>query len=241
MTTIVLLLCKNITENIKLLSSQLDKNNIPYTIICDDCSIHTDNMLIAQGFTDLTRSPYIKKPSAWDKSFYEIHNNKLTSLYDYFLFIEDDIYSKDCESIINFINDISKYSEDLITKCVRPKSHHPTWKHWNEEYINSLKYPSQSFNPLCRLSKKLVKKIIQYRDNNQKFNFHEVLIASLCLEYDLTYINYIEDEALKKYIGNINYTPILLTKDIKDALIHHPVKDSKSDREKGVVSLDKRR
>jgi hypothetical protein len=241
MSTIALLLCKNITENIKLLSSQLDKNNIPYTIICDDCSIHTDDILINQGFTDLTRSPYIKKPSAWDKSFYEIYNNKLTSIYNYFLFIEDDIYSKDYESIVGFINEISKYNEDLITKCVRPKSHHPTWKHWNEEYINDLKYPSQSFNPLCRLSKVLVEKIIKYKDDNKKFNFHEILIASLCIEYNLTYINYIEDEVLKKYIGDINYTPILLTKNINDRRIHHPVKDSKSDREKVVVSLDKRR
>ena len=231
MNTIALLLCKNITKNIKSLSSQLDKNNIPYTIICDDCSIHTDDMLIAQGFTDLTRSPYIKKPSAWDKAFYTIYNNKLCDIYDYFFFIEDDVYSKNYKSIINFINDASQYTEDLITKCVRPKSHHPTWRYWKETYVDGLKYPSQSFNPLCRLSKKLAKIIIEYKDNNKKFDFHEILIASLCLEYNLTYINYIEHNIFKKYVGNIKYVPITTIEDINDDLIHHPVKESKNSRE----------
>ena len=79
-----------------------------------------------------------------------------------------------------------------------------------------------------------MEKIIQYKKNNGKFNFHEILIASLCLEYNLTYINYIEHEILKKYIGNLNYNPIITIEEIADDLIHHPVKESKDFREKGL-------
>jgi hypothetical protein len=232
--SLILLLCKEKNQNIINFENILIQQKIEFRIICDLCTLNQDDFLLNIGFYNLTRSEYIKKPSAWDKAFYTIYDNELHDIYDYFFFIEDDVYSKDYKSIIDFINDTSEYKEDLITKCVRPKSHYPIWKHWFENYIKNLKYPSQSFNPLCRLSKVLVEKIIQYKKNNGKFNFHEILIASLCLEYNLTYINYIEHEILKKYIGNLNYNPIITIEEIADDLIHHPVKESKDFREKGL-------
>jgi hypothetical protein len=233
---LILLLCKQRNQNIIAFENILIEQKIQFRTICDLCTLDQDNFLLNTGFSNLTRSEYIKKPSAWDKAFYAIYNNELLDMYNYFFFIEDDVYSKNYKSIINFFNDSIQYKEDLITKCVRPKSHHPTWRRWEEEYVNDFKYPSQSFNPLCRLSKTLVEKIIQYRTYNNKFNFHEILIASLCLEYNLSYINYIEDEILKQHIGNFTYAPIYTTEDIIDDLIHHPVKESKDSREKSVGS-----
>jgi len=55
------------------------------------------------------------------------------------------------------------------------------------------------------------------------------------------YPNNIDDSLLNTYIGNIRYYPIMTESEINDELIYHPVKDSKSDREKSIVSLDKRR
>jgi hypothetical protein len=232
--SLILLLCKEKNQNIINFENILIQQKIEFRIICDLCTLDQDDFLLNIGFYNLTRSEYIKKPSAWDKAFYTIYDNELHDIYDYFFFIEDDVYSKNYNSIINFIKDASQYKEDLITKCIRPKSHYPIWKHWFENYVNTLKYPSQSFNPLCRLSKILVEKIIQYQRNNGRFNFHEILIASLCLEYNLTHINYIENETLKKYIGDIRYDPVSIIQDITDDLIYHPVKESKDSREKGL-------
>jgi hypothetical protein len=239
---IVFILCKDFSHKSNEYAKALSQKNIEYRIICDLCSIEDDSQLLSDGFYNLTRSPYIKKPSAWDKSFYTIVQYNLLEQYDYFYFIEDDVYSKNYETLISFITDAqSIFTVDLITKKIRPKSNHPKWQHWKEDYINQFNNPHQSFNPLCRLSKTLIKKILSYREQHNLFNFHEVLFASLCLEHNLSYINYIESSILNKYIGNFRYNPIMVESDISDHLIHHPVKDSKSDREKGIVSLDKRR
>jgi len=239
---LIFVLCKDISDRSIEYAKILSQKNISCRIICDLCSIDSDQKLLSSGFFNLTRSPYIKKPSSWDKSFYTIAQEDLLDKYDYFYFIEDDVYSKNYETLISFIMDAqSEFSVDFITKQIRPKSHHPQWKHWQEDYTNEFSNPSQSFNPLCRLSKRLIEKILLYKEQHKFFNFHEILFASLCLEYNLSYINYIENNILNKYIGNFRYYPIMIESDIHDILIHHPVKDSKSDREKGVVSLDKRR
>jgi hypothetical protein len=239
---IVFILCKDFSNRSDEYVKILSQKNIPYQIVCDLCSIDNDQKLLSTGFFNLTRSPYIKKPSAWDKSFYTIVQDDLLKNYDYFYFIEDDVYSKNYETIISFIMDAqSTFAVDFITKKIRPKSHHPQWKYWKEDYINEFTNPSQSFNPFCRLSNRLINKILDYKNTHNQFNFHEILFASLCLENDLSYINYIENNILNKYIGSFRYYPIMVESDISDPLIYHPVKDSKSDRQKGLVSLDKRR
>lgn len=235
---LALILCKDHSKDISELENCFSNNSINFLTVCDSKTLDIDKSLLDSGFYNLTRSPYIKKPSAWDKSFYFIEQQKLYYSYDYFFFIEDDIWSYEYISIIKFMMECDNYDSDLITKCIRSKSHHPTWKHWKEDYINEFKFPSQSFNPLCRLSKQIVQKILDYRKEKQKFNFHEIIFASICLENNFTYLNYIENNDINKYIGKIQYYPILTKDLIKDQLIHHPVKDSIDAREKPIVCLD---
>lgn len=237
-SSLVLLLCKEKSQTVISFESALIKAKIDFRTVCDLCTISDDDFLLNIGFTNLTKSPYIKKPSSWDKAFYSIFDNNLCDIYNYFFFIEDDVYSQNYTSLINFIIKCRTYKEDLITKSIRPKTHHPTWRYWKDPYVNDLKFPSQSFNPLCRISNRLIEKIIEYKNRNQNFNFHEILIASLCLENNLSYINYIENRDLNKYFGKIEYSPIMTKDMIHDDLIYHPVKENINEREKPVVSLD---
>lgn len=240
---IVFILCKEIHEQVLRFNNTLDKYNISYINICDVCSADIDSNLLDLGFYNLTKGPYIKKPSAWDKAFYYyIQNQNLLSGYKHFFFIEDDVYSKDYLNLVEFIIACSLYNDtNLITKKIRTKDHNPKWTHWRD-YKDNFKYPSQSFNPLCRLSRVLINKIIEYKLLNNKFNFHEILIPSMCLEHELSYINYIEDDTLKSKIGKIAYNPIQIMSEITDDKIYHPVKISKDDREKSLKSLlDSRR
>lgn len=228
---LTLLLCKDYSKDTILLETCLASKNIEYITICDSCSIDKDTKIKESGFYNLTRSPYIKKPSSWDKAFYEIYEENLISKYNYFFFVEDDVYSKNYILLADFlIISNNNYNHDLITKCIRPKSHYPTWKHWKEEYINQFKSPSQSFNPICRLSNKLISKIFQYQKDNSRFDFHEILFASLCKEHDLSYIEYINDPILQQYVGAVSYKPILLKEEITDNKIYHPVKANKNAR-----------
>jgi hypothetical protein len=234
---IVFVLCKDFSNKSNEYIKTLLQKNIPHRIICDLCSIDNDQKLLSTGFFNLTRSLYIKKPSAWDKSFYTIIEDGLLKKYDYFYFIEDDVYSKNYSSLVSFILDAeSNHTVDLITKKIKPQSDHPKWRYWKEDYIKNLSNPHQSFNPLCRLSNRLINKILDYKNTHNKFNFHEILFASLCLENNLSYVNYIDDPILKKYIGKFSYAPILTMENINDDLIYHPVKESKQDREKNLMS-----
>jgi hypothetical protein len=222
--TLVLVLCKNISNHIELLINKLEQNNFSYTVVCDDCSVDIDQHLISNGFINLTRADHIKKPSAWDKAFYQIHQQQLLSSYDYFFFIEDDVYSTNYDSLIDFIKECNKYDSDLITKSVRTQNHFPTWKRWKEQYISELLTPRQSFNPICRLSKDLIEKIFEYRDTINKFNFHEIIFASLCVQHSLKYIEYINHIELKAHFGSIAFEPIFTFDTIPNHLINHPVK-----------------
>lgn len=222
--TLIILLCKDRLNHIELFVDQLQKNNFSHVVICDNCSIDLDNNLILHGFINLTRSDHIKKPSAWDKAFYHIYDQKLLDKYKYFFFIEDDVYSQNYETLISFIKECAKYDSDLITKSVRPQSHFPSWRRWKESYVGELLSPRQSFNPICRLSSNLIDKIFQYKDTMSKFNFHEIIFASLCVQHNLTYTEYINDINLKKYIGSIAFEPIFTFNTISNDLINHPVK-----------------
>lgn len=219
-----------------LLDSLLKKNNIASTIIADKETSEIDENIKSDGFYNLTRSPYIKKPSAWDKAFYYISNNNLLDSYSHFFFIEDDVYSKEYDSIVKFILEAKNYKVDFITKIIRDKSHFSEWRHWKEEYVDLFKFPSQSFNPMCCLSSKFVRLILDYKNDTGNFNFHEILFASLCREHNLTYIEYINHDVLKEYVARIAYSPIFTQDTIYDSKIYHPVKKSKDARKVQVSS-----
>lgn len=217
--------------NNHLLSALLKHKKIHNCIISDQDSLYLDETIKEQGFYNLTRSPYIKKPSSWDKAFYYISKNNLVKQYDHFWFIEDDVYSKNYEYLIDFIvTSNTNYNHDLITKRIRSKSHYPNWKHWKEEYINQFNFPSQSFNPICRLSSSLILHILEYKKAHSRFDFHEILFVSLCKEFNLQHIEYINEDSLNKYIGKVVYNPILLKEDVSDEKIYHPVKNCKNVR-----------
>lgn len=213
-----------------LLDALLKQNNIASKIIADKETSELDKTIKTEGFYNLTRSPYIKKPSAWDKAFYYIAKNNLLDSYSHFFFIEDDVYSKKYDSIVKFIVESKNYNVDFITKQIRSNNHYSGWRYWKEDYVKLLKSPHQSFNPICCLSSKLVKLILNYKDEHNSFNFHEILFASLCKEHNLTYIEYINVQSLSKHIGKIAYRPINTIEEILDEKIYHPVKKNKNAR-----------
>lgn len=220
----VFLLCYNLSDHTKLLQSKLDLADIKSCVICDSHTIDQDKYLKATGFINLTHGLHIKKPSAWDKAFYAIHANNLTDRYDYFFFIEDDVYSKEYDTLIAFIQECESIDSDFISKEIRPRSHHPAWRNWADPYISNLKQPRQSFNPLCRLSKNLVNHIMDYKNQYGTFNFHEIIFASLCVEHGLSYTEYMHNNRLNQYIESITFNPILTFDNLHNHKIYHPVK-----------------
>lgn len=230
---LVLLLSKNKSQKIDELQDTLINHNIPTINICDKFMYLDHKKLIEEGFYNLTRAHYINNPSAWDKSFYFISENNLINTYDYFIFIEDDVYSKNHITFINLLQKIeANFTTDLITQSIRPKSNDNPWNRWSESYVRKFENPRHSLNVLCRLSSRLIKTILDYKDINFSFNFHEILFASLCLENNFTYTNYVDEKEINQYIGTIRPDPLIVPENIKDDLIYHPVKFPYNFREK---------
>lgn len=82
--------------------------------------------------------------------------------------------------------------------------------------------PWRSFNPLCRLSGRLVREILDFREARRRFTFHEVFFASVAKAHGMRCFDWGKDAELKYDVAHFRYRPV-----IESALpgIVHPVKD----------------
>jgi hypothetical protein len=138
---------------------------------------YDNKKLINEGFYGMHSRITI---TAWDKTFYYLKNN---NTYDYFWIIEDDCYlNKDrfCE-FNNFSNNVS----DAILFGWH-KQYPDSWAHWgkNNNYFDKKKLCA-SINQIVRLSSVLLNKILESRDEINRFLFHELLIPSLIKKFNL--------------------------------------------------------
>jgi hypothetical protein len=166
------------------------------------------------------------RPSAWEYSIYNIASNHLYDKYEYFFFIEDDVYSKKYETFISLFSSWNQYDYDFIAKKIRSKDQEPEWIWWeNENNWNTFDDPYKSFNPICRISARLIKQIINYQKIYKKFSFHEILFISLCVKNNYSFIDYEDNEELKKHIGINTVIPELSYNNIVyDDKLYHPYK-----------------
>lgn len=231
--TLCLLLCRNQSKYISVLEQTFKKTNID-TLIIDD-SVIDNSLPETDNFTNLGRlrsNNQTLNIISWDKSFYIISAYNLVNQYDYFFFIEDDVYTKKPDTIVNFIEHFACLDYDLLSRGILSIENDPEWPGWSfkddHEYRKLFKNIYRSYNPFCRLSNKLISTILEFKNNYNKFYFHEILFASLCVDNGLKYYDYKNDkECGDKYIGVFTYRPVISKQDIHDNKIYHPVKDAK--------------
>jgi len=234
MNIFVSILCQNKSTYTISINKRLKESGIDSSLIVDS-EINND-LLRNINFTGFNRLPdevtnsHYTKITAWEKSFYNIHINNLIDKYDYFYFIEEDVYTKDTNTIFDIISYFNTFNADLISKLILFKEEQPEWPWWNidHSYEKLFNDPHRSFNPLCRLSKKLVSLIFEFQKHNNTFYFHEILFSSLCVDHHMIYHDYSYYPKINDYIGNIQYRPNILVKDILDSKIYHPVKHMKN-------------
>jgi hypothetical protein len=167
----------------------------------------------------------IKQPSSWDKAFYHLYqNSNLLKKYNYFYFIEDDVYTKDINTLYNSFITLNQPSYDFIGLKINKRQNTKNWCWWTREKDVNIyfKNPHMSFNPLCRLSSRLINKILEFRNSYNKFYFHEIMFSSLCVENDFTMTNL--NSLIDSYLGKFDSRPIINIDTIKDTKIYHPVK-----------------
>jgi len=193
-------------------------NTISNSVVIYDKDI-SDEELKNQNYCCLTEN--VKKNSAWDKAIYYIDSNlNLLKKYDYFYFIEDDVYSNNLKIFIDLFTILDNYNHDLIAHNIKTQQQSPEWSWWKKYR----KYTVKSYNPLCRLSTKMIRLIIDYHKKNKKLLFHEILFASLAYSNKLSVLDLRSINQYKNLFGIFRYRPVIDTKNIRDNKIYHPVK-----------------
>lgn len=224
MKILVILLCRKLNKNILNLKDEIKK--------CYDCTIVSDvdtildkkyNKLLGYNRIDY-HSPKI---TAWEKSFVYLIEKNLYKNYDFVYFIEDDVYSKNNKTFISLFKTWEKHKHDLISKNIVSIKESEKWFHWHidKKYISYFKEYFKSFNPMCRLSKRLIDQIYNQYKKYRCLYFHEILFASLVMRYKYTYMDYLLDKESQNYIGEIRWRPNFELKNILDDKIYHPVKE----------------
>lgn len=216
------ILSRNETKYTKELNDFFNANGID-SILIQDNNDPPRSFLKDKGYSNMTK--ICDRPCSWEKSLYFICSNALYEKYDYFYFIEDDVYTKNLNIFIDLINLWSNIDNDLIARSIKNMEEEPDWFWWKdttkdrENFKNTIK----SFNPICRLSKKLIFKIYQYKEYYSSLVFHEILFASIVKDFDMTYLDY-DDSEYGKHIEVMVASPEINYENITTDNIYHPYK-----------------
>ena len=134
--------------------------------------------------------------------------------------VEDDV-AGDGESFARLVERTTEVGADLSALEIRSKADDAGWYWWGaaEGFFEE---PWRSFNPLCCLSGRLVRAILDFREARGRFTFHEVLFASVAKAHGMRCFDWGKDAELKYDVAHFRYRPV-----IESALpgIVHPVKD----------------
>ena len=234
---LISILCRENTLHVKMLHKYLQQNNMNVIVVTDQPAgtqkegevAYNDETLINENFNYMTLHTS-KHPTSWDKAFYHIYKNKLS--YDYYYFIEDDVYCNNLQIFVDLIKTLESYPHDLVSKNIASRDDDPTWQNWHRKDLFERAYRGvddpliyRSYDPFCRLSKKLVDKVFEFYDTYHRLYFHEMIFATLCMKNKLKYIDWGKDETLKQFFGPFLYIGPKskhLTKYIKCDKICHP-------------------
>ena len=154
----------------------------------------------------------VDRPCSWDKALYHFCVKDL--IYDNVYFVEDDVFISDRNI---FSNIDKKYeSADLICSFNVSEQSDPRWCNWKE--FNNLEKPwYHSMVCACRLSNKLLSKIVEYANANKRLLFHEFFFNTIANTNNLVIKTPPEFE-------NIHWCADWNISNIQKGKLYHPLK-----------------
>lgn len=169
-----------------------------------------------KGYRNITFS-FKREITAWDKALY--YFSEINILYDTIWFIEDDVFFKNEETLLNID---SKYTDhDLLSNRIISKEEQIA--SGNKWHWFSIRIPISPpyYRCMCcavRLSRTFISIIKKYVDKHNTLLFHEIMFPTLSIQNKL--INAVPDE-----LRNIYYRKNYKINDIDINSLYHPVKD----------------
>lgn len=212
---LVITLCKKLNTYLNMFKTATKLANIDHIIVSDyDNKNITDKSIIFYSDEEAKKKqfintiPFNKTPSAWDKCFLYLSTTELK--YDYYYLIEEDVYCQNFETFFDLFRCLEKYKEDLITCDFASKKKDPNWCFWGlYDLRDDIEY-YHSLNCFCRISKNLIKTILDIFPSQKPFYAEEILIPTICMNNNMTILNYKVEKEIMKFFG-----PMFGTIDVK--------------------------
>lgn len=175
---------------------------------------------LLQGYEHIMGSAHFSELTAWSRAFYHLEQDLHDQ--DSVWFIEDDV-SGHPEAFKALINQCQHANPDLAATRIYSQKTRPGWYWWKQAAdLDWFEQPRSSFNPLCRLSARLIREVLRLRSEKQRFMFHEILFASVAFKHQMVLLDFERQDNCCALLGDFRWRPEV-------ARIHpgisHPVKN----------------
>lgn len=155
--------------------------------------------------------------TAWSRALFYL--NGCEKEFDGVWFVEDDVAGKS-EDFRRLVQVSQNLNADLSAIDIYSKELDPCWSHWHHA-IGFFEAPWRSFNPLMRVSRQLIDRVLEFRNIHDKFVFHEVMFASLAAAENMVMLDWKACEETAILFANFRWRPVVTHFSLG---ICHPVK-----------------
>lgn len=177
-----------------------------------------------KGYEKIMGGPQFPDLTAWSRALFHLEQ----SLHDdeSIWLIEEDVAGHP-DAFKALVQHGQVHQPDLAAlKYISPASH-PDWHWWQHSPdLHWFKQPRSTFNPLCRLSARLVRAILKFRAQKQRFTFHELLFASVAFAEEMQILDWAKASDCRRLFGYFRWRPEVqkfhpgISHPVKDPLLH---------------------
>lgn len=173
----------------------------------------------AEGFGGLMgRTTDFPPVTAWSRALAHLEG---TLQEDEAVWLVEDDVAGDAESFARLVELTRAEDPDLAARDIRTKDEDPEWYFWDRAE-GFFERPARAFQPLCRLSARLLREALRFRETRGALVFHEILFASLARRDGMELLDWGNDPECGACFSTFVYRPEV-TRISRG--IAHPVKD----------------
>ena len=173
----------------------------------------------AEGFGGLMSTsgsfPWV---TAWSRAL--CHVSRTLADDEAVWFVEDDV-AGDKASFALLARGTAALGVDLVSIEVRTIEEDPPWPLWHyaDGFFSSA---VRSFQPMCRLSGRLIRAVLACCEKHGRCTFHEVMFPSVAREHGMSWRSWSQEPGLRDLVSEFRYRP-----EVRRVLhgVSHPVKD----------------
>jgi predicted O-methyltransferase YrrM len=183
----------------------------------ESCIVHVPNAELTQHEGIMGRISELPVISAWTRALAWLERERPE--VEHVWFIEDDVaFSPD--GFRQFLRVAEGMEADLLATDIFERHEQPDWHFW-WDVESWFEQPRGAFQPLCRLSTRLLRKIFEFREKHGHYLFHELLFPSLVVREGMSMLDMRKHAFLGRFIGAYQFRPII---ESYHPGICHPVK-----------------